>query len=107
MWCASTPCSSLWSLDHTDSTGEDRGWGLTADYWFIYSLPGGAAVPQSPDDAIYFSVVTLASLGYGDFAPSGKRGQWYVVLHMATGVLLLILVLPLLVGRLATLRQDA
>ncbi len=23
------------------TTGEDRGWGLNGDYWFIYSLPGG------------------------------------------------------------------
>ncbi len=23
------------------TTGEDRGGGLTGDYWFIYSLPGG------------------------------------------------------------------
>ncbi len=26
--------------------GVDWGWGLTGDYWFIYSWPGGAAVPQ-------------------------------------------------------------
>ncbi len=34
------------SIDEGSTTGEDRGWGLTEDYWFIYSLPGRAAVPQ-------------------------------------------------------------
>ncbi len=45
---------------------QDRGWGLTGDFWFIYSLPGGAAVPQGRIGALDRHLLDLTLLDLGD-----------------------------------------
>lgn len=51
-------------------------------------------------DALYFSTVTLTTLGYGDYAPVGS-GRSLVMWELATGLLYLILVVPVVASRLA------
>ena len=48
----------------------------------------------------YFSFVTLATLGYGDYTPAGDLGHTLAVLEALIGQLYLVTVLALLVSRL-------
>jgi hypothetical protein len=38
-------------------------------------------------DAFYFSVVTLATIGYGDFSPETKLGKAFTIAYVFVGVL--------------------
>ena len=49
---------------------------------------------------LYFSYVTLATLGYGDYSPAGNLGHTIAVLEALIGQLYLVTVLALLVSRL-------
>lgn len=48
--------------------------------------------PQSPSfgDALYFSMITLASVGYGDIVPTGSVARLLVLIEVVSGVLLLL-----------------
>jgi Ion channel len=37
-------------------------------------------------DAAYFSVVTIASVGYGDLAPKTDGGKLFTILYVFTGI---------------------
>ena len=41
-------------------------------------------------DALYFSVVTMATVGYGDIVPVGHAARLLSVLEILSGVLLLV-----------------
>jgi hypothetical protein len=70
-------------------------------------VPGAAQpnvrFPPSVDrlDALYFSAVTFTTLGYGDFAPASSRARLLVLWELATGMLTLLGVFPLIVGRIS------
>jgi hypothetical protein len=38
-------------------------------------------------DAFYFSVVTLATIGYGDFSPETRLGKAFTIVYIFVGVL--------------------
>lgn len=40
----------------------------------------------SPVDALYFSVVTLATVGYGDLAPKTVQGKLFTIVYIVVGV---------------------
>jgi hypothetical protein len=48
----------------------------------------------------YFSYVTLATLGYGDYSPAGTVGHTLAIVEALTGQLYLVTVVALLVSRL-------
>jgi Ion channel len=48
----------------------------------------------------YFSYVTLATLGYGDYTPAGNGGHTLAIVEALTGQLYLVIVITLLVSRL-------
>lgn len=55
---------------------------------------GGAAFYHSIEgwnwiDSIYFCVVTLATVGYGDFAPTTQWGRLFAIPYIILGVALL------------------
>ena len=58
-------------------------------------------------NSIYFSVVTIATVGYGDIHPLTDFGKVVAIVEIASGVLLLVCALPILVGRLAALDEAA
>ena len=58
-------------------------------------------VLTSRSDAIYFSMVTLTTLGFGDYVPAGCGARRLVVWQLATGFLLLLGAFPLLISRIA------
>lgn len=52
-------------------------------------------------DALYFSAVTLGTVGYGDFAPTSSKARLLVLWELGTGMLMLLGVFPLIVGRIS------
>jgi hypothetical protein len=61
----------------------------------------GKPAIKSKLDAIYFSLVTLTTLGYGDFVPN-EKGRLYVIFHLSTGFLLLLIIIPVVASRVTT-----
>ncbi|MFL6019339.1 MAG: potassium channel family protein [Gaiellaceae bacterium] len=55
---------------------------------------------------LYFSYVTLATLGYGDYTPAGNLGHSLAILEALMGQLYLVTVLALLVSRMRVGRGD-
>ena len=37
-------------------------------------------------ESLYFSVVTLTTVGYGDFAPTSDAGQIFTIFYILTGI---------------------
>ncbi|HEY8177875.1 MAG TPA: potassium channel family protein [Candidatus Limnocylindria bacterium] len=56
--------------------------GLLATGTIFYSLVEG----WSPLDSLYFSVTTLATVGYGDFAPTTGLGKIFTIFFVLAGV---------------------
>jgi hypothetical protein len=77
-------------------------------FTFIYGaaaeLGSGSFFAQGTDGTaslrLYFSYVTLATLGYGDYTPAGDLGHALAVLEALMGQLYLVTVLAVLVSRL-------
>ena len=51
-------------------------------------------------DRVYFSYVTLATLGYGDYTPAGTTARMMAVLEALSGQLYLVTIVALVVSRL-------
>lgn len=47
---------------------------------------------DNPLDSIYFSVVTITTLGYGDFRPIGVLGRLIVIFEALTGLLFVVVI---------------
>jgi hypothetical protein len=56
-------------------------------------------------DFVYFSYVTLATLGYGDLTPAGSLGRTLVVMEALSGQVYLVTVVARLVAALVTSRR--
>jgi hypothetical protein len=77
-------------------------------FLFLYGalavLGHGAFFTQGTDGTravrLYFSYVTLATVGYGDYTPAGDLGHTLAVVEALIGQLYLVTVLALLVSRL-------
>jgi hypothetical protein len=81
---------------------------------FIYSacaeLGNGPFFAQGTDGTravrLYFSYVTLATVGYGDYTPAGNLGHVLAVIEALTGQLYLVTVVALLVARMRPARVS-
>jgi hypothetical protein len=56
---------------------------------------------------VYFSFVTLATLGYGDLTPIGDFGRMLAVTEAVAGQLYLVSAVALLVANLGRTRTEA
>lgn len=63
----------------------------------------GTVPLESRSDALYYSLVTITTLGYGDYAPNDSTARWIVIFELASGLLFLIMAFPILASRLADL----
>lgn len=54
-----------------------------------YLIPGLFECPMSAGDSLYFSVVTITTLGYGDISPTSGLGKALAALQSLSGVLIL------------------
>ena len=66
--------------------------------------PDVAEQLMDPWDALYFSVVTLATVGYGDYVPASAGARLLVTWEIGTGVLLVAGGLALLMSRISNFR---
>jgi hypothetical protein len=70
-------------------------------YWAIeYAMPGSFKGPSdfTRESAVYFSFVTLATLGYGDFLPQNDMTRGLVVFEVIGGQLFLAVMVARLIG---------
>ena len=86
--------------------------GLFFAYVFaLTTVPGGGPFFASPSDAstadyLYFSFVTLTTVGYGDFVARTTLGRMLSVSEALTGQAYLVTVVALLVGNLRRRRSN-
>jgi hypothetical protein len=73
-------------------------------YGAVAALGSGPFFAQGTDGTralrLYFSYVTLATLGYGDYTPAGNLGHLLAVLEALVGQLYLVIVLTIMLTRL-------
>ena len=78
-------------------------------YGVVAGLGSGAFFAQGTDGTrslrLYFSYVTLATLGYGDYTPAGNLGHTLAVLEALLGQLYLVTVVAVLVARMGQRRE--
>lgn len=66
-----------------------------------------ASIPlEDRTTALYFSFVTMTTVGYGDYVPSDKTARVEVMWQLASSTLLLIILFPVLASRLALLGEG-
>lgn len=66
-----------------------------------YKEAGLTNIMTDKMDSVYFSAVTVTTLGSGDFTPN-KEGRIYVLLHLASGLILLFYVIPVIASRISS-----
>jgi hypothetical protein len=73
-------------------------------YGVLAKLGSGDFFAQGTDGTrslrLYFSFVTLATLGYGDYTPAGSLGRTLAVVEALIGQLYLVTVIAVLVSRM-------
>ena len=75
-------------------------WGPDDKVLFAQGTDGTRAI------RLYFSYVTLATLGYGDYTPAANVGRTLAVLEALLGQIYLVTVVALLVSRLRRKEED-
>lgn len=60
---------------------------------------GGKCITSEPENAFYFSLVTIVTLGYGDLAPKTIWGKAAVCAEILCGILLLVLTVQRVLNR--------
>jgi hypothetical protein len=83
-------------------------------YAFLFSLLGRLSGPffAQPGaaraiDYVYFSYVTISTVGYGDLTARGDLGRMLAVTEALLGQLYLVTIVALLVGNLGRQRRQA
>jgi uncharacterized membrane protein len=74
-----------------------------------FSLPV-AAVERGPDllqaDMLYFSLITLATVGYGDILPVSETARMVAVIEATTGQFYVAVIVAAFVGMYAARRRE-
>lgn len=77
---------------------------LTIAFALLFLLLGNVANDSNrldtPMEALYYSLVTMATLGYGDFVPIDNAARCLVIVQLATEILFVVAVAPVVVSTL-------
>jgi hypothetical protein len=65
---------------------------------FSHNYLNGTVDPPTPSDLLYFSVITLSTVGFGDITPIGEVARAVTVVEALTGQLYLVSVVAGVVG---------
>ena len=76
--------------------------GLLVAGTVVYSIVEG----WSPLDSLYFSVVTLATVGYGDLHPVTDLGKAFTIVYILTGVGVLVVFASRVVNTMVDRRSE-
>jgi Ion channel len=80
-------------------------------YGSLAALGDGHFFAQGTDGTravrVYFSFVTLATLGYGDYTPAGDLGRTVAIVEALLGQLYLVTVVALLISRIGLGQRNA
>jgi len=84
--------------------------GALAEFWHIGRTPAQAflasARPVRPSDFLYFSFITLTTVGYGDVTPATEFGRMLAVCEALLGQLYLVTVVAVLVSNMGRRRDE-
>jgi voltage-gated potassium channel Kch len=70
--------------------------------WFYWRVEGWRAL-----DSLYFTITTLTTVGYGDFAPQTDAGKIFTIFYILVGIGLLSGFVILLAERSGILKRPA
>lgn len=73
-------------------------------YWVISPFDPAIAVTRTL--ALYFSFVTMTTIGFGDITPKTNVGQMLVVMHALVGMFMLATVIGLFLSLAASSKSD-
>jgi voltage-gated potassium channel len=76
--------------------------GLLAIGTIFYSIVEG----WTPLDALYFSVTTLATVGFGDFTPQTALGRGFTIVYILAGVSVILAFANAVLQRAATRQRE-
>ena len=76
--------------------------GLVSGFAGLYLNTSLSQPLEGPLDALYFSSVTMMTVGFGDYVPLGEGAKLLVMGQLVSGMLLLFGGFPLLISRLST-----
>lgn len=57
-------------------------------------------------DAFYFTTITLATVGYGDFVPHTDAGKIFTIFYVLIGITIFVVLARIVVGELALRRRQ-
>ncbi|MCP4138765.1 MAG: two pore domain potassium channel family protein [Chloroflexi bacterium] len=69
--------------------------------WFYARVEGWGVL-----DSLYFSVITLTTVGYGDFSPQTPAGKIFTIIYIMVGLGLISGFVILLAERIGIMRKD-
>ena len=79
---------------------------LAIDAFYPGSIQTGSRPADRQTELLYFSLITLSTLGYGDIVPLSGEARILAALEGVTGVLYIAITVALLVGRFKEERSD-
>lgn len=96
--------------------GAFAGYFLIGILWFFILGYSDSAYPDTTSvdmtteigvsDMIYFSFITLTTIGYGDFAPTSALGQKLAILEGLIGQFYIAIVMAILVGKFLSHKEE-
>lgn len=75
---------------------------LSVVFFMLATLPGQFEGLETRTDALYFTVITMASIGYGDIHPIGQTSRVVMVLTVSFSVIFVAALASTIVVRLRT-----